>query len=186
MVKDREAWCAVIHRVTNSWTWLSNWTKLKELCFDWGVPQCLCLHPFRMWSRVTVTLSLVKGESWSLNMCWPQMGIWVPSSLTADGEPSMMYHPWNQELATHSGPPGIYRVQKLLWETCSHNKSPGNLEGADPWPALRSRCCGLYCSWSMEITLLSCLCMPCNSAVESDGIGDIHRPPEMLCFVIQC
>ena len=26
MVKDREAWCAAVHRVTKSWTQLSNWT----------------------------------------------------------------------------------------------------------------------------------------------------------------
>ena len=25
MVKDREAWCAVVHKITKSWTWLSNW-----------------------------------------------------------------------------------------------------------------------------------------------------------------
>ena len=29
MVKDREAWCAVIHGVAKSRTWLSDWTKLK-------------------------------------------------------------------------------------------------------------------------------------------------------------
>ena len=29
MVMDREAWRAVIHRVTKSWTRLSNWTELK-------------------------------------------------------------------------------------------------------------------------------------------------------------
>ena len=27
LVMDREAWCAVVHRVTKSWTRLSNWTK---------------------------------------------------------------------------------------------------------------------------------------------------------------
>ena len=27
MVKDREAWCAVVHGATKSWTWLSVWTK---------------------------------------------------------------------------------------------------------------------------------------------------------------
>ena len=26
MVKDREAWCAAVHRVAKSWTWLSDWT----------------------------------------------------------------------------------------------------------------------------------------------------------------
>ena len=29
MVKDREAWCAVVHQVAKSQTWLSNWTTTK-------------------------------------------------------------------------------------------------------------------------------------------------------------
>ena len=31
VVMDREAWCAEIHGVTKSWTWLSDWTEL-----NWG------------------------------------------------------------------------------------------------------------------------------------------------------
>ena len=27
VVKDREAWCAAVHAVAKSWTWLSNWTE---------------------------------------------------------------------------------------------------------------------------------------------------------------
>ena len=29
LVMDREAWRAAIHRVTKSWTWLSDWTELN-------------------------------------------------------------------------------------------------------------------------------------------------------------
>ena len=28
LVMDREAWCSAVHRMANSWTWLSNWTEL--------------------------------------------------------------------------------------------------------------------------------------------------------------
>ena len=36
IVKDREVWCAAVHGVAKSWTWLSNWTTAKLFC-----QQCL-------------------------------------------------------------------------------------------------------------------------------------------------
>ena len=35
LVMDRDSWCAVVHGVTKSWTWLSNWTELNWIlcCF---------------------------------------------------------------------------------------------------------------------------------------------------------
>ena len=32
LVMDREAWHAAVRGVTKSWTWLSNWTELKQWC----------------------------------------------------------------------------------------------------------------------------------------------------------
>ena len=39
---DREAWCATIHGVTKTWTWLSNWTELNWMTND-VEHSCICL-----------------------------------------------------------------------------------------------------------------------------------------------
>ena len=36
LVMDREAWSAGVHGVTKSWTWLSDWTQLKDLLYNTG------------------------------------------------------------------------------------------------------------------------------------------------------
>ena len=33
MVKNREAWCDAVHGVTESWTWLSDWTTTRTTAF---------------------------------------------------------------------------------------------------------------------------------------------------------
>ena len=35
IVRDREAWCAAVHDITRSQTWLSNWTATNSLLKSW-------------------------------------------------------------------------------------------------------------------------------------------------------
>ena len=47
ILKDREAWCAAVHQVAKSWTWLSDWTTtgmLDLLSFLFKVSIRRCLH----------------------------------------------------------------------------------------------------------------------------------------------
>ena len=49
IVRDRETCCAVVHGVTKSWTWLSNWTTIVVFLFYHAPDGSLynsCLQPF--------------------------------------------------------------------------------------------------------------------------------------------
>ena len=49
---DREAWRAAIHRVTKSWTWLSNWTELRA-------PEIYSLSKFLALLTLVILLCIV-------------------------------------------------------------------------------------------------------------------------------
>ena len=79
LVKDREAWCAAVHGVTNSWTGLSDWTDW--LSWNGPVWQQGCPAPSQMVSLSAVLLkSLTKVTSAGKN--WHQVisdSYWKPT-----------------------------------------------------------------------------------------------------------
>ena len=53
LVMYREAWCAAVHGVANSWTWLSDWTELNwspiyPISFPLSILQILPLGPLEL------------------------------------------------------------------------------------------------------------------------------------------
>ena len=63
MVRDREAWCAAVHGIPKSQTWLSNWTTKTKVDFLWDPPCIAEDHPLAVSSRgpsfICVCASLV-------------------------------------------------------------------------------------------------------------------------------
>ena len=79
VVMDREAWCAIVHGVAKSWTWLRNWTELNwtELMCDKAICQhleyCFLLsfvnfwkttNDLSIWSRSQKLINLVFWRYW--------------------------------------------------------------------------------------------------------------------------
>ena len=63
MVKDRESWCAVVHGVARSWTWLSDWTTKGNIVsmhnYAW-----LFATPWTIAGQAPLPIKFFKQEYW--------------------------------------------------------------------------------------------------------------------------
>ena len=73
MVKDRETWCAAVHGVAKSWTWLSDWTTAIQLCFHMYLPDMFFLPILTVCRHLFISLSLA---ALGLPCCLSPLQLW--------------------------------------------------------------------------------------------------------------
>ena len=77
MVKDRESWNAAVHGVTNSQTWLSDWTTTTVNWKDWCWSSSVS---FGHWIQGANSLEKATGfeepTHWKKPLCWERLMTW--------------------------------------------------------------------------------------------------------------
>ena len=101
IVKDREAWCIVVHGVAKSWTRLSDWTTIpdiKELTrgelylLNGEVTQRKRGLPRAAYARVNWSISPNESHVWTGSECHPMLPGSLQNMNKSDGKP--LHHPW--------------------------------------------------------------------------------------------
>ena len=117
MLKNREAWRAAVHRITKSWTWLSDWTKFPKIK-DNNIWNIALLH------RVTIFGIGVKTDLFqSCVHCWVLQTCWHIECSTFTASSSMI---WNSSTGIPSPPLALFVVMLSKAHLTSHSRMSGS------------------------------------------------------------
>ena len=129
LVMDREAWRAAVHLVTESPTWLSDWTELKHISAKYTCLMCVCM--IRWWRSggsdvcsLVLVLSLARVsvifQPWALVVSrldseWTNWLVcWAPSMFSC-GYFQAEFLPWLTPEAPFVWSINILYLLELLW-----------------------------------------------------------------------
>ena len=91
LVMDREAWCAAVHEVAKSWTWLSDWTKKEHTLLCCNLRSILVTVTSLVAQKVKHLPTMQETWVWSLGREDPLKKMATHSSILA------WRIPWTEE-----------------------------------------------------------------------------------------
>ena len=89
LVMDREAWCATVHGVSKSWTWLNNWTELLNWFYNSIYNNVSCFTfdnvSFQKINFQNLWQHKIPWTQWKqMNHYWNWLTFWLEASKMTD------------------------------------------------------------------------------------------------------